>query len=89
MQSKAMQRNTRSADLVLGRGLWEGAELILNPQVSRGLGLSGTRGAAAFPDGEAFRSGNGARPSTSPAPSVSRRWRCPVPKSRPMTIPIA
>ena len=58
MQSKAMQRNTLSADLTLGRDLWAGAELILNPQLSRGFGLSGTRGAAAFPNGEAFRTGS-------------------------------
>jgi hypothetical protein len=34
MQPKAMQRNTFSADLILGRRLWEGAEVILNPQVN-------------------------------------------------------
>ncbi len=58
MQPKAMQRNTFSADLILGRRLWEGAEVIFNPQVIRGFGLSGTRGASAFPNGEAFRVGS-------------------------------
>lgn len=58
MQSAAMQRNTLSTDLVLGRRLWEGAEFVVNPQVSRGFGLSGTRGIAAFPNGEAFRIGS-------------------------------
>jgi len=58
MQAKPMQRNTLSADLVIGRRLWTGAEIILDPQVSRGFGLSGTRGAAAFPNGEAFRTGS-------------------------------
>jgi high affinity Mn2+ porin len=58
MQPKAMQRNTFSADLILGRRLWEGAEVILNPQVIRGFGLTGTRGASAFPNGEAFRIGS-------------------------------
>ncbi len=58
MQPRAMQRNTFSADLILGRRLWEGAELVVNPQVIRGFGLSGTRGAAAFPNGEAFRVGS-------------------------------
>ena len=57
MQAKAMQRNTLSADMVLGRELWEGAERIVNPQVSRGFGLSGTRGAAAFPR-RGFRTGS-------------------------------
>lgn len=46
MQSKAMQRNTLSAALTLGRELWEGAELILNPQLTRGFGLSGATVAA-------------------------------------------
>ncbi|MBL6457058.1 carbohydrate porin [Belnapia sp. T6] len=58
MQAKAMQRNTLSADLVVGRRLWSGAEFIIDPQISRGFGLSGTRGAAAFPNGEAFRTGS-------------------------------
>src|SRR5690349_4652914 len=42
MQSKAMQRNTFSADLILGRRLWEGAEVLFNPQIIRGFGLSNT-----------------------------------------------
>lgn len=50
-------RNTLSADIVLGRRLWPGAEVIFNPIVTRGYGLSGTRGVAAFPNGEAFRIG--------------------------------
>ena len=69
MQSKAMQRNTLSADITLGRKLWEGAALILNPQLSRGFGLSGTRGAAAFPNGEAFRTG-----SEGPALTLTRAF---------------
>ncbi|MDO9707535.1 carbohydrate porin [Paracraurococcus lichenis] len=51
-------RNTLSLDIVVGRRLWEGAEVIIDPQVSRGYGLSGTRGVAAFPNGEAFRIGS-------------------------------
>ncbi|MBS7789356.1 carbohydrate porin [Roseococcus sp. SDR] len=50
-------RNTFSADVVLGRRLWTGAEVVFNPIVTRGHGLSGTRGFAAFPNGEAFRVG--------------------------------
>jgi high affinity Mn2+ porin len=67
MQAKPMQRNTLSADLVIGRRLWHGAEFIIDPQVSRGFGLSGTRGASAFPNGEAFRTG-----SEGPAAYVTR-----------------
>ena len=51
-------RNTLSLDILLGRRLWQGAEFILDPQISRGFGLSGTRGLAAFPNGEAFRVGS-------------------------------
>ncbi|MDB5411778.1 MAG: carbohydrate porin [Rubritepida sp.] len=50
-------RNTLSTDLIIGRRLWEGAEVIVNPSVTRGFGLSNSTGAAAFPNGEAFRLG--------------------------------
>jgi len=58
LQPAAMQRNTFSGDLILGRRLWEGAEFVMNGQVIRGFGLSGTRGVAGFPNGEAFRIGS-------------------------------
>ncbi|MDB5414458.1 MAG: putative exported protein of unknown function [Rubritepida sp.] len=58
LQPAAMQRNTFSSDLILGRRLWEGAEVVVDGQVIRGYGLSGTRGVAAFPNGEAFRIGS-------------------------------
>jgi len=50
-------RNTLSTDLILGRRLWHGAAVIVNPSVTRGFGLSNSTGAAAFPNGEAFRLG--------------------------------
>ena len=50
-------RNTLSTDLVIGRRLWHGAEFIVDPQMSRGFGLSNSTGVAAFPNGEAFRLG--------------------------------
>jgi len=58
MQRATMQRNTLSADIILGRRLWQGAEFIFDTQLSRGFGLSGTRGVAGFPNGEAFRIGS-------------------------------
>ncbi len=58
MQSATMQRNTLSASMTIGRTLWPGAEFIIDPQLSRGFGLSGTRGIAGFPNGEAFRVGS-------------------------------
>jgi len=54
----ANARNTLSTDLVLGRTLWDGAEVIFNPSVTRGFGLSNARGLAAFPNNEAFRLGS-------------------------------
>ena len=60
-------RNTLSTDLILGRRLWHGAEIIFNPSVTRGFGLSNSTGVAAFPNAEAFRLG-----STDPTLSVPR-----------------
>ena len=54
----ANARNTFSSDLILGRRLWEGAEFIVNPQVTRGFGLSNSTGIAAYPNNEAFRLGS-------------------------------
>lgn len=51
-------RQTFSTDFILGRKLWEGAEVIVNPQIFRGFGLSQGVGAAAFPNGEAFKIGS-------------------------------
>jgi high affinity Mn2+ porin len=42
---------------------WRGAELLFNPEMSGGTGLSSTHGVAAFPDGIVYRVGN-------PAPAV-------------------
>ncbi|MES1206433.1 MAG: carbohydrate porin, partial [Pseudomonadota bacterium] len=42
---------------------WRGAELLFNPEMSGGTGLSSTHGVAAFPDGIVYRVGN-------PAPTV-------------------
>lgn len=57
LRNGVLQANTTSIDLVIGRRLWEGAEFIVVPQFTRGFGLSGTSGVAAFPNGEAFRIG--------------------------------
>ncbi len=54
----AQARNTLSTDLILGRRLWHGAEIIVNPSVTRGFGLSNSTGVASFPNGEAFRLGS-------------------------------
>ena len=81
-------RNTLSIDILVGRRLWQGAEVILDPLISRGFGLSGTRGLAAFPNGEAFRSAARSRRSMSRAPSCGRPSPSParreVPEHDPM-----
>ncbi|TMA09394.1 MAG: carbohydrate porin, partial [Deltaproteobacteria bacterium] len=37
---------------------WSGAELVLQPELAGGRGLSSTLGVAAFPSGEVYRIGN-------------------------------
>lgn len=54
----ANARNTFSLDLLVGRRLWEGAEIVVNGSVTRGFGLSNSVGAAGFPNNEAFRLGS-------------------------------
>ncbi|MDN3562838.1 carbohydrate porin [Paeniroseomonas aquatica] len=54
----ANARNTFSSDLILGRTLWDGAEVVVNPSITRGFGLSNSVGLAAFPNNEAFRLGS-------------------------------
>ncbi|HXS56162.1 MAG TPA: carbohydrate porin [Hanamia sp.] len=44
-----------SASLFLGRKLWRGASLQMNPEISGGVGMSDALGIAAFPNGEVFR----------------------------------
>ena len=55
---EAQARNTLSTDLVLGRRLWSGAEVIVDVSVTRGFGLSNSTGIAAYPNNEAFRLGS-------------------------------
>jgi high affinity Mn2+ porin len=57
LSPKLSFENTQSFDLVLGRRLWRGAEVVAVPSVTRGFGLSNARGVAAFPNNEAFRLG--------------------------------
>ena len=50
-------RQTADVTLYLGRRLWEGAELWINPEIDQGFGLSNTLGAAGFTSGEAYKLG--------------------------------
>ena len=59
LQGAEEDKHTLSATLFLGRRLWEGAEIYIDPEVTQGAGLSGTQGIAGFPNGEATHaSGN-------------------------------
>jgi high affinity Mn2+ porin len=50
-------RETWDATLYVGRRLWEGAELWVNPEIDQGFGLSNTHGIAGFPNGNAYKVG--------------------------------
>ncbi|MDO9708604.1 carbohydrate porin [Paracraurococcus lichenis] len=57
LSPKDETRNTQSIDIVLGRRLWDNAEIVAVPSLTRGFGLSNSVGVANFPNGEAFRLG--------------------------------
>jgi high affinity Mn2+ porin len=57
LDNAAESARTFSLSLFLGRRLWSGAEVFYNPECFQGYGLSHTFGAAAFPNGEAVKSG--------------------------------
>jgi high affinity Mn2+ porin len=50
-------RETWDATLYVGRRLWSGAELWINPEIDQGFGLSNTLGVAGFTSGEAYKVG--------------------------------
>src|SRR5262249_39669613 len=50
-------RQTADVTLYLGRRLWEGAALWINPEIDQGFGLSNTLGVAGFTSGEAYKLG--------------------------------
>jgi high affinity Mn2+ porin len=50
-------RETWDVTFYAGARLWQGAEFWINPEIDQGFGLSGTRGVAGFPSGEAYKVG--------------------------------
>jgi high affinity Mn2+ porin len=50
-------RETWDATLYVGRRLWKGAELWIDPEIDQGFGLSNTLGVAGFTSGEAYKVG--------------------------------
>lgn len=57
LSPSANGRETFDTTLYLGRRLWSGAEIWLNPEIDQGFGLSNTLGMAGFPSGEAYKVG--------------------------------
>jgi high affinity Mn2+ porin len=53
------ERNDETADIAiyLGKRLWPGAEIWINPEVDQGFGLDNTVGVAGFPSAEAYKVG--------------------------------
>ncbi|MBV8893882.1 MAG: hypothetical protein JO266_18255 [Acidobacteria bacterium] len=60
-------RETMTGTAYIGRALWDGGALYLNPEFAQGFGLSHTFGLAGFPNGEAQKSG-----SHVPKPYIAR-----------------
>jgi high affinity Mn2+ porin len=50
-------RETGDVTVYLGRRLWEGAAVWINPEIDQGFGLSNTLGVAGFTSGEAYKLG--------------------------------
>jgi high affinity Mn2+ porin len=53
----AQFKNTTSATAFIGVRAWDGLEFYVNPELMQGFGLSDTFGLAAYPNGEAQKSG--------------------------------
>jgi high affinity Mn2+ porin len=62
-------RETWDVSFYLGRRLWTGAALWLNPEIDQGFGLSNTLGVAGFTSGEAYKVGH-----TSPYVRIPRAF---------------
>lgn len=58
LQPVEKAKTSLTTTLFLGRRLWKGAEVYLNPELSGGAGLSKTQGVAGFLNGETYRVGD-------------------------------
>jgi high affinity Mn2+ porin len=63
LQSAAEAATAFVSTLYVDAGLWPGSEIIFNPEMSGGAGMSRTLGVAAFPSGLVYRVGD-------PAPAI-------------------
>ena len=50
-------KETTDLTFFLGRRLWQGGELYVNPEIDQGFGFNNTLGVAGFPSGEAYKVG--------------------------------
>jgi len=57
LPASSQWKNLEVVDLFIGRRLWQGGAIYIDPQFYRGFGLNGTIGMAGFPDGEANKGG--------------------------------
>ena len=57
LQSNGRAEETSDLTIYVGRRLWHGAELWVNPEIDQGFGLDNTLGMAGFPSGEAYKIG--------------------------------
>jgi high affinity Mn2+ porin len=57
LPGKGQTRETWTATAFIGRRLWEGGEIYLNPELDQGFGINTTLGLAGFPNGEAQKGG--------------------------------
>lgn len=57
MTPKSNSAQTSDITLYIGRKLWSGGEIYLNPEVDQGFGLSNTLGMAGYSSGEAYKVG--------------------------------
>jgi high affinity Mn2+ porin len=58
LTTQAETQTSLTTTLFAGVRLWKGGELYINPEMSGGSGLSGTKGIAGFTNGETFRIGD-------------------------------
>jgi high affinity Mn2+ porin len=63
LSDTAETQTSLTTTIFIGRRLWSGAALFINPELAGGSGLSQARGIAGFTNGECFRIGN-------PAPAI-------------------
>ena len=69
MSTNAEGAMSLTSTIFLGRKLWKGAVIFVNPELAGGMGLSRTTGMAGFPNGEIYRVGN-----PTPTPFLARAY---------------